>query len=373
MTVDTLNITNFKNISSATLEMSPKINCFLGNNGMGKSNMLDALYLLSYCRSFTGLNDAKLIKRGEDFAIISAHYTRRGVPEDLYAGLKPGRRKSFRRGSKEYRRLADHIGLFPLVMVAPSDMSLVGGEPSERRRFIDRIAAQSDPRYMDMYMRYVEAIEQRNRLLKEECTDSTLYEAVELQLDATGAYITRRRAATMTQLVPLFNDCYSSLSPGEMPSLTYRPALGSEAPEPGMIAARMAANRRRDIAIGYTASGPHRDDIELMLDDAPLRHVASQGQTKTYTIALRFAQYRLLRHNLGISPLLLLDDIFDKLDATRVERIVSAVSRTDDFGQIFITDTNRRHLDEIVSQIAATGAPSHLWSADGGVFTPLKP
>lgn len=371
MILNSLTLSNFKNIESASLEFSPKINCLLGNNGMGKSNLLDALYLLSYCKSFTGLTDSQLIRNGEDFAIVSGHYTRRGMAEDLQAGLRPGRRKSFKRSGKEYKRLADHIGAFPLVLVSPADIQLATGEPSERRRFIDQIASQSDPRYLEALMRYNDTMEQRNRLLRAESADNPLYEALELQMDAAGLRIIRGRAETIAALAPQFEAFHSAIAPAEKPALSYRNALGTDTPTPGDLADKLAANRRRDLILGHTSSGPHRDDIEFTLGGAPVRRVASQGQTKTYTAALRFAQYRLLKDKLGINPLLLLDDIFDKLDANRVENIIAAVGQTDTFGQIFITDTNRRHLDDIVRMLDSTGAASRLFHVDNGVFSSI--
>ena len=371
MILKSLSLTNFKNIASASLEFSPKINCFLGNNGMGKSNLLDALYLLSFCKSFTGVTDSQLIRRGEDFAMASGRYGRRGLDEDLAAAIRPGRRKSFKRSGKEYKRLADHIGAFPLVLLSPADMELTAGEPSERRRFVDQIASQSDPRYLDALVRYGDAMEQRNRLLRAESEDSALYEALELQMDAAGTYVCRRRAACIEALEPVFRRYYAGIADGELPALAYAPSLREKVGQPGAIADKLAASRKRDLILGYTASGPHRDDIEMTLDGAPVRRIASQGQTKTYTSALRFAQYELLRRDLGISPLLLLDDIFDKLDARRVERIIATVADSTSFGQIFITDTNRRHLDETVREISGTGAPSRLWTVENGIFTQL--
>lgn len=371
MKLNALALTNFKNIASAQLELSPKINCFLGDNGMGKSNLLDALYMLSYCKSFTGVTDTQLIRRGEEFAMLSGRYLRRDIDEDLAVAIRPGRRKSFKRAGKEYKRLADHLGAFPLVLLSPADFILTAGEPSERRRFIDQIASQSDARYLDALIRYNELTEQRNRLLRDESTDSGLYEAIELQMDSSAAYLCRRRAACTEALEPIFRRNYAAISGTETPSLHYAPSLKDIAGQPGAFADKLAATRTRDLAIGYTSSGPHRDDIIMQLDDAPVRRVASQGQTKTFTSALRFAQYELLRKDLGIAPLLLLDDIFDKLDAGRVERIITTVADNESFGQIFITDTNRRHLDEIVGQISATGAESRLWAVDNGQFSLL--
>lgn len=367
MILRSIALTNFKNIADARLELSPKINCFLGDNGMGKSNLLDALYYLSFCRSFSGAGDALLIKRGEDFATLHGIYLRRGLDEDLTAGIAPGRRKAFKRGGKPYKRLAEHLGAFPLVLLSPADTVLVQGEPAERRRFIDQIISQSDPRYLDALMRYNGALEQRNRLLRDEIADDTLYEALEVQLEAAAGYITARRRETIAALTDIFDRYYTLIAAnGEKAEMAY---VCADYSADGGLAAHMARMRGRDRALHHTASGPHRDDIALTIDSMPVRRSASQGQTKTFTTALRFAQYELLSAQLGIKPLLLLDDIFDKLDAGRVHRIVEIVGASDSFGQIFITDTNRRHLDEIVADIPPSAENYRLWHVDGGTFS----
>lgn len=367
MILRSLALANFKNIADASLEFSPKINCFLGDNGMGKSNLLDALYFMSLCKSFTGATDALLIRRGESFATLRAHYLRRGIDEEVTFGLQPGRRKSVKRGGKPYARLAEHIGVFPVVLLSPADMELTGGEPSERRRFLDQIIAQSDRRYFDALVRYNAAIEQRNRLLKDESDDAGLYEALELQLEMNGEYIIARRRETTAELEKIFMPYYAAIAGCDEPAtLTY-----STTEYPEGLAAHLAASRTRDRALHYTASGPHRDDLVFAVDGLPVRRTASQGQTKTFTTALRFAQYELLRTNLGLKPLLLLDDIFDKLDAGRVSRIMSIVATADTFGQIFITDTNRRHLDEIVADIPASADNYRMWHVERGAFTEI--
>ncbi len=361
-----LTLTNFKNIGEAALELSPKINCFLGDNGMGKSNLLDAIYFLSFCKSFGGAQDPMLIRRGEDFAMLKGEYQRRGLAEDVQAALQPGRRKVFKRSGKPYARLTEHIGVFPLVLVSPADMDLVTGEPSERRRFIDAIISQSDARYLDTLLRYTSALTQRNALLKSETPQpDSLYEALEIQLEMAAGYITARRREVIGQLQGLMAPYYREIAQcDESPAINYRSADYSAE---GGLAAHLARLRARDIALGYTASGPHRDEIEFTLDGMSLRRTASQGQTKTFTSALRFAQYDLLHQALGMQPMLLLDDIFDKLDAGRVSRIMRLVGGSDSFGQIFITDTNRKHLDEIVADIPGA---AKLWSVVDGKFIP---
>lgn len=366
MTIDSLSLANFKNIAEASLEFSPKINCFLGDNGMGKSNLLDALYFLSFCKSFTGAQDSMLIRRDESFATLRGLYTRRDMHEELTAGLQPGRRKTFKRSGKTYARLTEHIGLFPLVLLSPADTELTGGEPAERRRFIDQIISQSDSRYLDALIRYNAALEQRNRLLRDESTDTGLFEALEAQLEMAGEYITGRRAEVTARLSEIFRPYYSAIADNaEEAAIEY-----VHTAYPDGLASHLALNRRRDTALHYTASGPHRDDLAFSIDGMPVRRTASQGQTKTFTTALRFAQYELLREVLGIRPLLLLDDIFDKLDAGRVSRIMRIVGTSESFGQIFITDTNRRHLDDIVADLPSGEGNYRLWHVESGVFTP---
>lgn len=358
-----LAITNFKNIADARLDLSPKINCFLGNNGMGKSNLLDAVYYLSFCKSFSGLTDAALVKRGEDFMTLRGEYLRKGTPEELSMGLMPGKRKSFKRTGKEYDRLSAHIGAFPLVIIAPADQELISGTGEERRRFMDMVISQSDPVYLDHLIRYNRALQQRNKLLRDHISDPSLYLALELGMERSAAYITRCRLAWVEQLTERFKTHYSRIAAdGETPSLALKSHL---AERPDALIELFDQNRRRDDAVGHTSVGPHRDDIELMLNNMPVRRTASQGQCKTYTIALRLAQYDFLRDASHMRPLLLLDDIFDKLDADRVERLVNMVSE-EMFGQIFITDTNRDHLDHIM----ARSANHHrTWEVANGQFT----
>lgn len=363
MELTRLSITNFKNIADARLQFSPKINCFLGNNGMGKSNLLDAVHYLSFCKSFSGLPDASLVRRGEDFVTLRGEYLRKGVAEELQLGMFPGKRKSFKRGGKEYDRLSAHIGAFPLVLVAPSDQELVSGSGEERRRFMDQVISQTDAVYLDNLIRYTRALQQRNKLLRDHAVDPSLYLAIELAMERSAAYITRARLEWVERLTAIFERYYSRIAAdGETPAISLKSHLASD---PGGLIRLFDENRRRDEMLGHTSVGPHRDDIDLWLNQMPVRRAASQGQCKTYTIALRLAQYDFLREARHMKPLLLLDDIFDKLDATRVERLVEIVSG-DIFGQIFITDTNRDHLDHIMSRSAND---HRSWIVDDGRFT----
>ena len=183
MRLNELTLSNFKNIAETRLELSGKVNCFLGNNGMGKSNLLDAVYFLSFCKSFSGVSDRMLIRRGEEWAIIKGRYERKGVDEELVMGISSAKRKSLKRGGKEYQRLSLHIGAFPLVMVAPQDIDLIRGSGEERRRWMDMVISQSDPQYLDSLIRYNRGLEQRNRLLRDGCVDPALYGAVEVMME----------------------------------------------------------------------------------------------------------------------------------------------------------------------------------------------
>lgn len=364
MILKELHLSNFKNIGQADLEFSPKLNCLLGNNGMGKSNLLDALYLLAYCRSFTGLPDTSLIRRGEEFSTIRGVYERRGLDEELTAGLAPRRRKSFRRNGKEYKRLSDHLGAFPLVMASAGDTSITSGEPSERRRFIDQTASQTQGAYLDALMRYNSALEQRNRLLRDGADSPGLFEALEIQIEMSANELVSRRKDTVAALSGEILATYRMLSgDNESASVEYRPSFDTDA---ASLADKLAATRPRDLILGYTSSGPHRDELEFSLDGLPLRRYASQGQEKSFALALRLAQYRLLKSTLELHPLLLLDDVFDRLDASRVEALIEIVSDADAYGQIFVTDTDRHHLSDIIGRHPAS---ARMWTVEGGTFT----
>lgn len=367
MILKSLSLTDFKNIESAQLEFSPKINCFLGDNGMGKSNLLDSLYYISLCRSFTGAPDQMLVRRDAQFATIRGAFERKGLDEDVSIAIRPGQRKIIRRSGKPYKRLAEHLGVFPVVLLSPADMDLSAGEPAERRRFIDQIIAQRDNRYYDSLMRYNSALEQRNKMLRDESDDNALYEILEMQLESAAEYICNSRRENIAELQAIFEPYFNTISNcEEIAGLTYESAPYNT----GGLAEHLSQTRYRDKILHHTSAGPHRDDIAFTINGMPVRRSASQGQTKTFTTALRFAQYELLRKSLGIRPLLLLDDIYDKLDAGRVERIIKLVSTSDTFGQIFITDTNRRHLDETVASIPSGGDYS-IWSVDCGSFDPI--
>lgn len=361
MILQQLSIINFKNIAQADLSFSDNINCFLGNNGMGKSNLLDAIYYLSFCKSFTHVVDSQNIRHGEEFFMLQGVYERNEMPEVLSCGIRRRQKKSFKRNKKEYSRLSDHIGFAPLVMVSPDDITLIQGGSEERRRFIDMVISQWDKPYLDTLIRYNKALEQRNTLLRQEVGDPMLYEIWEEQMAHAATIIYDTRYRFLNEFIPVFNRFYNLISNGnEQVGLSYRSHMCD-----GNLLQQLADTRSRDLILGYTTKGIHRDDMEMTLDEYPMKRIGSQGQCKTYLIALKLAQYDFLAHNGNTTPILLLDDLFDKLDSERVERIMQLVS-SDIFGQIFITDTNREYLDRIVRR---TTAQHSLYSVSNGEFT----
>lgn len=347
MILKKISIINYKNILQANLTLSEKLNCFVGSNGVGKTNLLDAVYFMSFCHSsFTNL-DSMVINHAQDFFVIEGDYlSENSTEERIYAGMKRGKHKHFKRNGKDYKRLSMHIGMIPLVFISPADNSLVTGGGEERRKLLDVVIAQLDNSYIDALNRYNKALQQRNALLKSISeTDMTLMQLLEEEMARNGEIVYKKRDELVNELTPTFQEAYSQISGGrENVSLRYVSHC-----QRGPLLDVIQRDRFRDRAVGYSLHGTHRDDLEMLIDGYPIRREGSQGQTKTYVLALKLAQFAYLKRKMaGKMPLLLLDDIFDKLDANRVKQIIHLVA-DNDFGQIFITDTNREHLDKILS------------------------
>ena len=344
-----ISILSYKNLEEVELSFSRKLNCIIGKNGMGKTNLMDAVYYLSFCKSATNPIDSQNIHHGHEFFVIQGFYeTDHGEPEEVYCGLKRKQKKQFKRNKKEYSRLSDHIGLIPLVMVSPADSILIGGGSEERRRFMDVVISQFDREYLDALIRYNKALQQRNTLLKADMEpDDELMLVWEEMMAAAGAVVYRKRKEFIDEFIPVFQSYYSYISQDrEQVSLSYESHL-----EQADLLTLLKENRQRDRIMGYSLKGVHKDDLIMKLGEFPIKREGSQGQNKTYLIALKLAQFDFLkRTGSQTTPLVLLDDIFDKLDALRVEQIVKLVSG-DNFGQIFITDTNREHLDKILHKL----------------------
>ncbi len=349
MILQHISILNYKNIEQAELEFSSKMNCFFGLNGMGKTNLLDAIYYLSFCKSSSNPIDSQNIRHEQDFFMIQGVYeTEDLTPEEVYCGFKRGQKKQFKRNKKEYSKLSDHIGIVPLIMVSPSDADLISGGSDERRKFMDVVISQYDKEYLNALIRYNKALAHRNTLLKSEREpEDELFLVWEEAMATAGEIIYRKRAEFIAEFIPVFQSFYSFISQdSEKVDLVYE----SHAENTSLLEV-FKSSRVRDRIVGHSLKGIHKDDLKMLLGDFSIKREGSQGQNKTYLIALKLAQFDFLkRTGSNTTPMLLLDDIFDKLDALRVEQIVKLVAG-DSFGQIFITDTNREHLDKILLEM----------------------
>lgn len=351
MFVKALSVVHFKNIREAVIEFSPNLNTFIGDNGAGKTNLLDTLYCLSFSKSFFNSIDQQNVMHGEEFFILQGKYSRNGEEETVVYGFRNGQKKQLKRNAKSYKKLSEHIGFIPLVMVSPSDSLLILGGSEERRRFLDSVISQFSAEYLNNLLRYNRVLLQRNNFLKQVSLsgkiDGEMIAVYDEELIRCGEKIYSGRSDFILNIIPVFQECYTRIAGGsEKVGLTYQSDLGSHS-FPDLL----RNNRKRDLAAQYTTTGIHKDDLQLTLEGYPLKRLGSQGQQKSYLIALKLAQFEFIRQMSGLKPILLLDDIFDKLDRNRVEKIVTMVSG-DQFGQIFITDTNREHLDSILQSVS---------------------
>ena len=366
-----LNILNYKNIREAGMRFSDKLNCFVGLNGQGKTNILDAIYYLSFTKSAYNAIDSQNINHDEEMAMVQGRYVDGEAEEMISCGLKRGVKKQFRRGKKDYKRLLDHIGLIPLVMVSPQDSELVVEGSEERRRFVDGVISQYNKAYLEHLTQYNALLKQRNSLLKQyenvglEQLPTDLFEVLEMQMVQHAEPIYTERVKFIEQFTPYFQEVYRAISGDkEQVSLGYLSQLHERD-----LSESFARTRARDIIIGWTSQGVHKDELEMKLGEYPLKRVGSQGQQKTYLLAMKLGQALYLNsvHAVNQKPILLLDDIFDKLDSERVERIVQLVVGQQ-FGQIFITDTDRQHLTSILRENARD---AKIWHVENGEVTEL--
>lgn len=366
MILKRISILNYKNLEQVELTFSSKLNCFLGQNGMGKTNLLDAVYFLSFCKSAGNPIDSQNIRHDADFFVIQGFYAAADETlEEVYCGMKRRQKKQFKRNKKEYTRLSDHIGFLPLVMVSPADTELIAGGSDGRRRFMDVVISQYDKEYLDALIRYNKALVQRNTLLKsEQPVEDELFVVWEEMMAKAGEVVYRKREAFVNEFIPIFQSFYSFISQDrEQVGLSYR----SHARDTSLLGV-LRESRERDRIMGFSLKGIHKDDLEMLLGDFPIKREGSQGQNKTYLVALKLAQFDFLHRAGNTVPLLLLDDIFDKLDASRVEQIVKLVAG-DRFGQIFITDTNREHLDNILHKV---GGDYRMFRVDQGMVSEMQ-
>jgi DNA replication and repair protein RecF len=340
-------LTNFKNYENSELVFSPRINCFVGNNGVGKTNILDAIHYLSLTKSFFSSVEGMSIRHGEEFFIINGLFNTGQGDTNIVCSFMKQKQKSIKNNGKEYERFSDHIGKFPAVMVSPADSVLVTGGSEERRRFLNMIISQYDHEYLDALMNYNRALQARNSLLKEYGSthkfDEEMISSYDYQLVRYGTVIHEARLNLVGKLVPLFQDYYDIISlKREKVELNYRSQLFGDS-----LATLLIKNRERDRMVQYTTSGIHKDDLEFLMGGHQVRLLGSQGQQKSYLVALKLAKFSFIADMSDITPLLLLDDLFDKFDADRVEQMIRLVGNHR-FGQIFITDTHQSRLQQIL-------------------------
>ncbi len=362
MWLKNITLLNFKNYADASISFSKTVNAFVGNNGAGKTNLLDAIHYLCLCKGYFNPIDTQQIKTDEDLFLIQGDFDRKEKNEKITCGVKRNQKKQFKRNKKEYDKLANHIGLFPLVMISPYDTNIVMEGSEERRRFMDNVISQTDTHYLDELILYNRHLLNRNALLKQMAItrsyDPALLGIYNDQLVNSGIRIFAKRQQFMLDFIPLFDKYYHYLTDGnEVVGLQYQSQLVDTAFEHLLV-----QSFEKDKILERTTAGIHKDELIFTIAGMPLKKFGSQGQQKSFLIALKLAQYAYLQKHKGFKPLLLLDDIFDKLDDNRMHKLMEMVSHRD-FGQIFITDTGRERVLALFNRI---NVPVTLFEVNNG-------
>ena len=337
-------ISDFRNIQLQELEFSPNVNCISGNNGEGKTNLLDAVYYLSMTKSAFATSDRYTFRHGTDeFSISGTYRMENGLASRFAVKVTDGGEKKLRRDDKPYSKVSEHIGTLPIVMVSPSDISLVSESGEERRRFVNSVISQMDREYMTSLQQYNRLLLQRNRILKEAEPDRALLEVVDMRMASCAEPVYDARRRFVEELRPVVAEYYKALSgDSEQVEVSYSSELSKAS-----LDAILSSAFEKDRVLKYTTSGIHRDDLIFTMNGHPIRRFGSQGQQKSFLVALKFAQYEIMKNNYGFAPILLLDDVFDKLDMSRISNLLQMVASSD-FGQIFITDSNKVRMSGIV-------------------------
>lgn len=347
-----LSLINFKNYDLADFSFIEGVNCFVGKNGVGKTNVLDAIHYLSMCKSYLNPVDKQNIRFGEKFFVVQGKWeSNDGDTVDIYCGVKAGEKKVVKKNKSSYEKLADHIGLFPSVVISPYDRDLISEGSEVRRKWIDGIISQFDRAYLNNLILYSKVLEQRNMLLKQFYEngffDRENMEVWDAQLENYGTQIYEKRSAFIEEFIPVFQYFYSYIGgENEVVKMEYRSQLHESS-----FSDLLEANRRRDANSSYTNGGVHKDDFIFTINGNPIKKFGSQGQQKSFAIALRLAQFDWLKKKLNKKPILLLDDIFDKLDNSRVAKLMQLVSENV-FGQVLVTDTDEVRVEQIFNAIS---------------------
>ncbi|AXG72711.1 DNA replication/repair protein RecF [Flavobacterium arcticum] len=342
-----LSLLNYKNIVESDYEFDAKINCFVGKNGVGKTNVLDAIYHLAYGKSYFNPLAVQNIRHGEDFFVIDSTFEKNDRTENIVCSLKKGQKKVLKRNGKPYDKLSEHIGFIPLVIISPSDNDLILEGSETRRKFIDSVISQLDAPYLQQLINYQKVLSQRNALLKyfalNHTFDKDTLSIYNEQLNGLGHSIFEKRKRFLEDFIPIFNHHHETITgQAENVNLGYQSQLHDKS-----LSTLLDENLQRDRVLQYTSVGIHKDDLSFEIDEHPIKKFGSQGQQKSFLIALKLAQFEFIKKQSGVSPILLFDDIFDKLDETRVAKIVQMINNKT-FGQIFITDTHPERTEEIV-------------------------
>ena len=337
-------ISDFRNIQFQELEFSPNVNCISGNNGEGKTNLLDAIYYLSMTKSAFASSDKFCFRYGtEEFSLAGTYRMENSLSSRFALKITSKGEKKVRRDDKPYPKVSEHIGVLPIVMVSPSDISLVSESGEERRRFVNAVLSQMDREYMSALQQYNRLLMQRNRMLKEMTVDRDLLEVIDMRMSALAEPVYKARKAFVEQLRPIVKEYYKTVSGGsEEIDIEYDTEL-----DKASLDQLLAASFDKDKALRYTTSGLQRDDLQFTMNGHPIRRCGSQGQQKSFLVSLKFAQYEIMKKKYGFAPMLLLDDVFDKLDMGRISNLLQMVA-SNDFGQIFITDSNKVRMSGIV-------------------------
>ena len=340
-------ISDFRNIQLQELEFSPNVNCISGNNGEGKTNLLDAIYYLSMTKSAFATSEKFNFRHGTDeFSVAGTYRMENGLSSRFALKVNSKGEKKIRRDDKPYQKVSEHVGVLPIVMVSPADISMVSDSGEERRRFVNAVLSQMDHEYMSSLQQYNRLLMQRNRMLKEMDPDRSLLEVIDMRMDALAEPIYQKRKKFIEDLKPIVSEYYKYVSGGsELVDIEYESELSKAGLEQ-----LLSASFDKDRILKYTSSGLQRDDFIFTMNGHPIRRYGSQGQQKSFLVSLKFAQYEIMKKNYGFAPVLLLDDVFDKLDMNRISNLLQMVA-SNDFGQIFITDSNKVRMSGIVDRL----------------------
>ncbi|MGA9326343.1 MAG: DNA replication/repair protein RecF [Salegentibacter sp.] len=344
-----LSLLHYKNLDSANFEFDEKINCFVGNNGVGKTNVLDSIYHLSFGKSYFNPITSQNINHDAEFFVVEGAFEKKQKEENILVSARRGQKKVIKRNNKPYEKFSEHIGFIPTVIISPADRDLIIEGSETRRKFMDGVISQSDNAYLNDLIHYGKILAQRNSLLKYFAAnrnfDRDTLEVYNMQLSELGQNLFEKRKAFLSEFIPIFNKRYADIAENKEPvNITYKSQLFEAS-----LSSLLEENLQKDMALQYTSVGTHKDDLNFEIEGHPIKKFGSQGQQKSFLVALKLAQFDFIKEISGVNPILLLDDIFDKLDEQRVTRIVALVA-TNELGQIFISDTHAERTEEVVKQ-----------------------